>query len=167
MGQAKQRQAEIKQLKANGPKVSVATVDGMIASTEDIKTILDSDDSELHRVVINALLTEYESAPNNFRQTGEEKIVYHIPKNGVGAPYRSTMQLDGPKTVLFMEDQEAEVWWNHHAVLTVRTNAMAQTKRSVYPAQIQQVLDSNPNVCVATLNTPNSTTAVWIGFTVA
>ena len=165
MGQAKQRSAEIAQLKTK-PKLSVAVVDSMIATTEDIKAILDANDDTINRLIINALLTEYESAPNKFRELGEEKIVYHIPKHGVGAPYRSQMQLDGPKIALFMEDYEADIWWNHHAVLTVRTNAHAQTKRSVYPPEIQKILDSNPNVCVATLNTPNSTTAVWIGFSV-
>ena len=166
MGQAKLRAKEIAELKTT-PKLSIATVDSMIDSTEDIKAILDANDDTLNRLVINALLTDYESSPNRFRQTGEERTVYHIPKHGAGAPYRSQMQFGGPKITLFMEQHEADIWWNHHAVLTVRTNEHARAKRSVYPPEIQQALDTNPAVCVATLNTPNSTTAVWICFTVA
>ena len=166
MGQAKQRRAEIAELKT-APKLSIHTVDSMIASTENIKAILDENNDTINRLVINALLTEYESSTNNFRQSGEEKTVYHIPKNGASAPYRSKMQLGGPKVTLFMEQHEADTWWNHHAVLTVRTNEHARSKRNVYPSEIQQALDTNPALCVATLNTPNSTTAVWICFTVA
>jgi len=166
MGQAKLRKVEITELKTT-PKLSIGVVDSMIASTEDIKAILDANDDTVNRLVINVLLTEYESTPNKFRELGEERTVYHLPKNGAGAPYRSQMQLGGPKITLFMEQHEADIWWNHHAVLTVRTNESACAKRSVYPPEIQQVLDTNPAVCVATLNTPNSTTAVWICFTVA